>query len=125
MKLINNKLISTHGGKLQRKSDGIIFGGSVSLGYIYQLNGQILDTPHKETIDDYQEVKALNFKEKLYQIPTTFTYGDLVDFLIRTKYNMSEEFAILRQKDSKEDKFNEYNSFCELCKITAKEFLGI
>lgn len=54
-------------------------------------------------------------------IPYEPTYEEKVVELIRTKYSVDDELAILRQRDSKPDEFIEYNEFCELCKQKAKE----
>ena len=48
------------------------------------------------------------------------TYGQKVNLLIRTKYSIDEEFAILRQKETKPEEFAEYNKFCEECKTFVK-----
>ncbi len=49
---------------------------------------------------------------------------ELTNILIRQKYTMSQELAILRQRDSKIDEYNEYFAWCEECKIRAREELG-
>ena len=52
-------------------------------------------------------------------------YEDLVESLIRQKYTISNELAILRQKEDKPEEFQEYYSYAEQCKATAKtEILG-
>ena len=48
----------------------------------------------------------------------------LTNALIRRQYSLSEELAILRQRDSKADEFTEYNTFAEECKKTADEILS-
>lgn len=50
-------------------------------------------------------------------------YKDIVIDLIRNKYCINDEIAIIRQKDTKTDEFNEYNEYVENCKKTAKEFV--
>ena len=52
-------------------------------------------------------------KEKLY--------ANLVSKLIREKYSVDDEMAILRQKDTKPEEWETYNTFCEECKAKAKE----
>ena len=47
-------------------------------------------------------------------------YGELVESLIRRKYSLSAELAILRQRDSKPAEFAEYNAYAEQCKAEAK-----
>lgn len=52
-------------------------------------------------------------------------YGDLVNNRIRKRYSISEEFAILRQRDTKPAEFEAYNAYVEQCKAEAKAELGI
>ncbi|MEG2947243.1 MAG: hypothetical protein RR837_10970 [Bacteroidales bacterium] len=47
-------------------------------------------------------------------------YKNLVEQLIRAKYSISEEFAILRQKEDKPTEYTEYYNYCEQCKQEAK-----
>ncbi len=48
------------------------------------------------------------------------TYEERVVELIREKYTIDDEFAILRQRDTKKAEFEEYFEFCEQCKLIAK-----
>lgn len=50
-------------------------------------------------------------------------YSVLVEQRIREKYSASDEFAILRQRDSKPEEFQEYDNFCEEVKAEAKEMI--
>ena len=50
-------------------------------------------------------------------------YEQEVIKLIRKKYSLSNELAILRQRDSKPNEFNEYNEYVESCKQMAKSLL--
>ena len=52
-------------------------------------------------------------------------YENLIIRKIRTKYTVSQELAILRQRDTKPVEFAEYNTFVELCKTEAKKELGL
>lgn len=47
-------------------------------------------------------------------------YGERVNALIRERYSLSEELALLRQRDTKPDEFAQYNAYCEECKTKAK-----
>ena len=62
---------------------------------------------------------------ELARIKMTIDYPKLVERKIRTKYSVSAELAILRQRDTKPEEFAEYNAFCEQCKADAKTELGI
>lgn len=46
-------------------------------------------------------------------------YGETVNGLIRRKYTLSEELAILRQRDTKAEEFEAYNAYAESCKEEA------
>ena len=48
------------------------------------------------------------------------TYEELVITLIRQKYSINEELAILRQRDTKPQEFAEYNQFVENIKTQLK-----
>ena len=47
-------------------------------------------------------------------------YPNLVSRLIRERYSIDDEMAILRQRDTKPDEYEVYNAFCEECKAKAK-----
>lgn len=48
------------------------------------------------------------------------SYNDRVNELIRRRYSLSEELAILRQRDEKQEDFAEYYGYAEQCKQEAK-----
>jgi hypothetical protein len=39
---------------------------------------------------------------------------------IRKRYTVNQEFAILRQRDTKPEEWEAYNAYCEECKAEAK-----
>ena len=47
-------------------------------------------------------------------------YKKAVNEKIRERYDESEEFAILRQRDEKPEEYAEYYSYCEECKAFVK-----
>ena len=50
-------------------------------------------------------------------------YSSEITKLIRKKYSLDRELAILRQRDSKPEEFAEYNSYAEECKAQIKQLL--
>lgn len=64
------------------------------------------------------EIREVEIPEPTPYIPT---YEERVVELIRLRYDVNAELAILRQRDSKPEEFAEYNAYCEECKIQAKE----
>lgn len=51
-------------------------------------------------------------------------YAAEVERLIRARYSLSAELAVLRQRDSKPDEFAAYDSFAERCKAQARAYLA-
>ena len=57
-----------------------------------------------------EDIKALKARE--------------IEKLIRLRYSMSDELAILRQRDEKPAEFAAYHAYAEECKKRVKESLG-
>lgn len=74
-------------------------------------NAMIKDVNGVPTLIPYPELTAEE---------TQAAYENYVNTLIREKYTLSQELAILRQKDSKPEEYNAYNAYCEACKAEAK-----
>ena len=71
----------------------------------------------KEAYDDYEEIQVYvlyTAEEKQH------LYERKVDSLIRERYTLSQELAILRQQESKSEEYKAYFEFCEQCKINAR-----
>ena len=67
-------------------------------------------------VEDYEEVDEMpkyTYKE----------YSDKVDELVREKYSISQELAILRQRNEKVAEYEEYYRYAEECKERAKYIL--
>ena len=54
-----------------------------------------------------------------------FVMATEIDKRIRAKYTISNELAILRQRDDKPEEFAEYYAFAEQCKADVKAEFGI
>lgn len=80
------------------------------------INGKYLEITEEEIRQEQEEAK----KHQI-QMPS---YDELVDREIRKKYTMSQEFAILRQRDEKPEEYAEYFAYCEECKNLMKEMLN-
>ena len=52
--------------------------------------------------------------------PCTLSYEECVEQFIRQKYNVNQELAIQRQRETKPSEFEEYFAYCEECKAKAK-----
>lgn len=51
------------------------------------------------------------------------SYEEKVIELIRQKYDINQELAIQRQRDTKPEEFQKYFEYCEFCKKQIKEGL--
>ena len=67
-----------------------------------------------------------NIEKKLVEINNTkqAIYEDTVNTLVRQKYSLSNELAILRQRDDKPEEYDEYCDYVEQCKVQAKEIIA-
>ena len=63
-------------------------------------------------------LRELNEEEKQNE------YENKIVTEIRKKYNVNQELAILRQRDTKPEEFAEYNEYVETCKAKVKSELG-
>lgn len=71
------------------------------------------------------EYTPKEYNDKYFYIPKSLSYEKAVDALVRQKYSVSAELAILRQRDSKVEEFKAYYDFVEACKVEAKKFIEI
>ena len=59
-----------------------------------------------------------------YKHYSSKTYEQVVEDLIRIRYTVSAELAILRQKGVKEEEYTAYYVYCEECKAYAKQLIA-
>ena len=71
----------------------------------------------------YRDMAAEEIAETENQV-SPINYNEEVDNEIRKRYSVSQEFAILRQKDSKPDEYAEYYAYCEECKNRVKRIMS-
>lgn len=70
--------------------------------------------------EETQEEKQAREQREL-DFLKTMTYAELVSYFIREKYTQDDEYALLRQRDTKVEEFATYNDYCEECKVRARE----
>lgn len=79
-------------------------------------NGVYRDmTPDEITAMETAQAKA---EQEYWQ---SIPYDEAVDAEIRKRYSVSQEFAILRQKEEKPEEYRAYFDYCESCKSYVKE----
>ena len=94
-----------------------------------QMGYKVVDVEDKYsdcTLDDFDE--NLDFSISKYnsriarekEEKDVFDYENLVVSLIRKKYTINQELAILRQQNSKPQEYEEYFNYVEECKLQAK-----
>lgn len=84
----------------------------------YMINFNIVEI----TVKGQDEEDTIQYQAEYILVPA-LDKETIVNGLIRRNYSLSEELAILRQRDSKSDEFAEYNAFAEECKSLANEIL--
>ena len=103
---------------IQTRQIGQLTQLTASEGYIHLLGSDsyaksIVMLP-TQSIDDYEEVAEL-------PPPPDTEYPKRVETLIRSRYTLDDELAILRQRDTKPREFEAYYAYAEQCKQQAKE----
>lgn len=95
----------------------------IIIGLTKYINGQLVQPTEMEKA----AYNASQQAERQAYLESTKTerYEARVEELIRVKYSVSQEFALLRQRDTKSDEFETYWQYAEQCKAQAKsEILG-
>ena len=83
--------------------------------------------PAKEAYDEYEDIEVYipYTAEELTRCKQQ-KYEDRVVELLRKKYTLNQELAILRQRNEKPEEYQAYHDYAEQCKATAKtEILGV
>ena len=97
--------------------NGIEYKGTIDfqkLLYAKLENGQIV----------YDEIAYQRDREQMALVQKQTDYEVLVENKIRQRYTLSQELAILRQKETKAEEYQAYYDYCEACKAEAKAEIG-
>lgn len=65
----------------------------------------------------------IDLVKKLGESAQQQLYAQTVSDMIRERYSVNTELAILRQRDTKPEEFAAYNAFAEACKVEAKRLI--
>lgn len=90
-------------GKITGYENGEYLGGQGAFDAYEYIKAYI---PY--TVDELNTIKEKKYKDKVKQ-------------LIQEKYDIDDELAIQRQKDTKTLEYQKYNNYCEECKRKAKK----
>lgn len=74
-----------------------------------------------DTEDNFEEVDSIPEP----QPEDAMNYGEEVNSLIRARYSLSEELAILRQRDDNPEEYQAYYDYCEECKTEVKQKMNL
>lgn len=75
---------------------------------------------YRDENDELQTVTTPVYIADEIDIDAPLTYDRVAEALIRDRYSVSDELAILRQQSSKPEEFEAYNEYAETCKTWAK-----
>ena len=78
-----------------------------------------------DTADDFEEVDPAELAQAVDEAAERAAYEAEVERLIRRRYTVSQELALLRQRESKPEEFAEYDAYAEACKAEARAELEI
>ena len=104
----NNEIYSDAAGmKVRRKGTDAVFARATALP--------------GDTADDFEEVDPAEVTQAVDEAAERAAYEAEVERLIRRRYTVSQELALLRQRGSQPEGFAEYDAFSGQCKAGAKQ----
>lgn len=77
--------------------------------------------PMREVYTEQADCIRVSYVAGVTEPVPALPYEERVETLIRERYTVSDELAILRQRDTKPEEFAAYFAFCEECKARIKE----
>lgn len=122
------EVILKNGGKII-EVDGVYYevvkefpNGGMTVEEIEETPG----VPKQEAYDEYEEIFVfVPYTEEELEKQNPDKYENRVVELLREKYSLNQELAILRQRDAKPEEYAAYNEYAEACKTKAKIELNI
>lgn len=94
----------------------------LSLGYKQVINTEYPndDKHYKQSYIENEDNITLVWLDNENEYWANVDYEEAVNNEIRKRYNESQEFAILRQKEEKPEDYKVYYEYCEECKAYVK-----
>lgn len=90
---------------------------------------KIIDVKAVEGVPAHDETEEIQvyipYTEEELEKQKQGKYENRVVELLRKKYSLNQELAILRQRDNKQEEYAAYNAYVEECKATAKAEIEI
>lgn len=79
------------------------------------------DPFHPKDMDGKEQSDVTMVECERVLVSNNAGYEDMTSALIASRYSISAELALHRQRDSKIIEFNDYNNYAEMCKGIAKK----
>ncbi|WP_281512269.1 hypothetical protein [Mammaliicoccus vitulinus] len=106
----------------KNKTYNVPIGQKVPYAYFHEVSRTLIDKK-REVYTKGNIVNSIALQEVSGILYSPLNYEQIIDKLIRIRYTINDEFAILRQRDTKPEEFSEYYSYVEKCKAASKEFV--
>lgn len=101
--------------------EGIYIQGSKE-NRIERIKDELRDASNSQVYGQSSEVDITALQAELAELSNMpQSYDEQVNSLIRARYSLSEELAILRQRDDKPEEYKAYYDYCEQCKTEVKQ----
>lgn len=93
---------------------------------IERIKDELRDANNKRVYGQGDETDVTALQTELAELSESpISYADQVNSMIRAKYSLSEELAILRQRDDKPEEYQAYFDYCEQCKQHIKNKMNL
>ena len=93
---------------------------------IERIKDELRDVNNKQVYGQGDETDVTALQTELAELSESpISYADQVNSMIRAKYSLSEELAILRQRDDKPEEYQSYFDYCEQCKQHIKNKMDL
>ena len=118
--LVSDKILKEHHEAVEAKDavyDRVLIKEYPSGGKEYKT---IIVSPAIEANEAWDEYEDIQVYIPYTEAELQEQYENAVNAAIREKYTLSQELAILRQRETKPEEYAEYNAYCEACKAQSK-----
>ena len=93
---------------------------------IERIKDELRDASNREVYGQASEIDVTALQAELAELSNMpQSYDEQVNSLIRARYSLSEELAILRQRDEKPEEYQAYYDYCEKCKQQIKQKMSL
>ena len=89
---------------------------------LIEIDGVYYPTEIEMTQEEIEEIERQEQERETQEAQAFWAmpYAERVSKLIRERYSLDDELALSRQRETKQEEFEEYFTYCEECKIRAR-----